>query len=71
LLEPQHLIQGDAVLPPGSFEIRLCREVVHVSETEVGYRDDVPRNVQHSFKRFVVENTYPADTNPFRASREP
>ena len=65
------MVQRNAVLPSGTFEIRLCREVVHVAETEVGYWDDVPRDVQHFLQRFLVENAHPADTNPFRASREP
>jgi hypothetical protein len=71
LFESQHLVKLNAVLPSGKFEIRLCREVVHVPETEVGYGDYVGWDVQHLVKRFLVENTDPADTNAFRASRKP
>jgi hypothetical protein len=65
------MIKGNAMLPSGSFEIWLCREVVHVAETEVGYWADIRGDIQHFLKSVLIENTYPADTNPFRASCEP
>jgi hypothetical protein len=64
LFESQHLVKRNAVLPPGTFQIWFCREVVHVPETQVGYRDDVPWDVQHFFKRFVIENTQPSRHPP-------
>jgi hypothetical protein len=69
LFEPQHMIQGDAVLPSSSFEIRLCCEVIYITETEVGDWDDVRWDIQHFLKSVLIENTYPSDTNSFRASR--
>src|SRR5579863_6679198 len=71
LFEPQHLVKRDTALPSGTFEIRLCRKVVHGSETKVGYWDYVLWDVQHFLKCFLIENTHPAHANPFRASREP
>jgi hypothetical protein len=71
LFETQHSVKWNPLLPSGTFEIRLCRKVFHVPETEVGHWDYLGWDMQHVLQCSLVENTYPADANPFGASREP
>jgi len=69
IVRTQHLVQRDAVLPAGSFKNRCFCEPVHVSETEVGNRNYVRRNVQDGFERFLVENTDPSTPTPSARAR--